>query len=51
MKSNHIKRSKRKHFKQLRRNAKKRKLRIEGIKQMEKEKKEAANKAKAELRQ
>ncbi len=31
MKSNHIKRSKRKHFKQLKRNAKKKKLRIEAI--------------------
>ena len=31
MKSNHIRRSKRKHFKQLKRNAKKEKLRIEAI--------------------
>ena len=44
-----IKRSNRKHLKQLRRNAKKRKLHIEGIEQMEKEKREAANRVKAEL--
>lgn len=31
MKSNHIKRSKRKHFKQLKRNVKKKKLRIEAL--------------------
>ena len=38
MKSNHIKRSKRKHFKQLKRNAKKKKLRIEAIYREQKEK-------------
>jgi len=38
MKSNHIKRSKRKHFKQLKRNAKKKKLRIEALRKGQEEK-------------
>jgi hypothetical protein len=40
MKSNHIKRSKRKHFKQLKRTAKKKKLRIEALALYRKEKEE-----------
>ena len=40
MKSNHIKRSKRKHFKQLKRNAKKKILRIERVLKIRRDKAE-----------
>ena len=42
------KRSKRKHLKQLKRNAKKKKLRIEGIELLLREKKKATNNVEAE---